>query len=148
MATMTNLSDGLQTRRPAWHFWAMTLAVFVSGLVIGAASTVFFLHQQRMRMFRNPDAINQKLLADVRGTLQLDDAQVAAVAEVLKKRQQAFEALRAEIHPRLEREIALLETEVANVLPEDRRAAWQVYYRRFQQEWMPPPPPPPVPSGT
>ena len=146
MVTITNPSDGRRTRRPTWRLWAMTLAVFVSGLVIGAASTVFFFHQQRLR-FRTPEAVHQKLLAEVRGTLQLDDAQVAAIAEVLKQRQQAFEALRAEMHPRLEREIALLESEIADVLPEDRREAWHVYYRKFRLEWMPPPPPPPALSG-
>ncbi|MBA4020080.1 MAG: hypothetical protein C0483_23175 [Pirellula sp.] len=122
----------------------MTIAVFLSGLVVGSGTTIFILHQQRLRMFRDPEAINQKLLAEVEEEFKLDATQLAAVEIVLKRRQEAFERTRTEIHSRVEAEFALLESQVAEVLPADQRPRWHTYFKEFRSQWMPPPPPPTV----
>jgi hypothetical protein len=145
MTSSTN--TGLANRR-TWPVWAMTIAVFVCGLVVGSGTTVFVLHQQRLRMFRNPDAINQKLLAEMKEEFKLDESQSAAVETVLQRRQEAFERTRSEIHTRVETDFALLESQVAEVLPEDRRPRWHTYFKEFRAKWIPPPPPPPGSTGS
>lgn len=135
-----------RTNRRIWSVWAMMIAVFVSGLVVGSGTTVFVLHQQRLRMFRNTEAINQKLLAEMKEEFKLDESQSAAVETVLQRRQEAFERTRSEIHTRVETEFVLLESQVAEVLPEDRRSRWHTYFKEFRAKWIPPPPSPPGPK--
>lgn len=135
---MSNLEASAESRMTAprasrrWLNWLLLIAIFGSGVVIGALVAVRVVRLQVASVLAHPEQIPDRVVPILRMRLDLDDQQVEQVTAIVKQRHAALEDLRAEFSPRVAVELKQLRTEVDAVLKPEQRVHWDLWCRRIE----------------
>ncbi|MHB1035751.1 MAG: hypothetical protein ACYC35_12870 [Pirellulales bacterium] len=127
-------------RKRRWLRLVLMAIIFLSGVVIGAGSSVLFVHHRMVQVFQHPDQERERLVAAVRRHLGLSDEQTEKVERIFLKRQAALEAIRRDMHPRIAAELDGLDRDMTAVLDADQAVKWRTRFEFFRHTWFPPPP--------
>lgn len=132
--------SGSVSSRFRWRTAFIVLAVFLSGGLIGAATTAVLLVRFHREIVREPTKLLGMVLYAVKSELDLTDEQAVRIEAVFTRHHRAIDAIRADVHGRFHGEIEALESEVAQELDEEQRAIWIKRFRAFRADWLPRPP--------
>ena len=127
-------------RRRWWVSLLLGMVVFSSGFVVGGAAALIVARQRILNAIHHPEEAPTRITARLRGYLDLTDEQAAEVEKILRQRQAAFQAIRAEVQPRVMAELALVEEQVADVLDDSQQAKWHKRFAELRETWVPPDP--------
>lgn len=127
-------------RRHWWVSLLLSLVIFGSGFVAGGATALVVARNRILYAVHHPEEAPARITSHLRRTLDLSDDQAAKVETILQKRQAAFQALRAEVQPRVMAELDQVETEVAGVLDDAQREKWHRRFGELRETWIPPEP--------
>lgn len=126
--------------RRRWLTWLLLLVIFVSGAAVGAAGALLVLRQQVLNAIHNPRQTASRVAQHISRKLDLDPEQSRRVAEIVNQRQQALQAIRREVQPRVEGELSQLEKQIAEVLNEKQKEKWHATCDSYRRLWLPPVP--------
>ncbi len=116
----------------------MVLLIFLGGAACGAAVATIAIKHGVHHGDQGPHTISSHITSRLAGMLDLTDDQAARVREIILRRHNALIDIRRDIQPRLEVELAVLETEIAAVLNEQQRAKWHAHAASVRAQWLPP----------
>jgi hypothetical protein len=133
-------------RRRWWVSLLLAVGIFGSGFAVGGATALIVAKDRFLHMLHHPEEAPAKITARLRCKLDLTDEQAAQVEAILRRHQEAFEAIRADVQPRVEAELDGVEKDIAAVLDDSQRAQWHQRFTELRETWMPPPPKPPAES--
>jgi hypothetical protein len=131
--------------RRRWLTLLLAGVLFASGVVVGGAGALWTVRQRALQLVRHPDHAPQQISARLQKRLGLSDEQTVRVREVLKRRQGELLKIRRQAQPQVERQLDLLQAEVAAELDEQQAERWRADLARVRGLWLPPVPPDPVP---
>jgi hypothetical protein len=127
--------------RPSrWKSWLVALGIFVGGLAVGAGLTLVVSVRMIREAIQHPEEAPARLTVRLSRRLGLDNAQAEQVRQIVARRQKAVQEIRRSTQPRVEKEIAQLETEVAAVLDARQRIRWRGMIETLRENWLPPMP--------
>jgi hypothetical protein len=124
-------------RRGRWLLALVLLVVFVSGGIVGGGSTDYVHRNGWMRLMRSPSEVPDRLVPMLRGKLDLSEEQTAKVDQVVRQRHREIEKLRAEVQPRIDRQIEQMQSEIDAVLDPGQRDRWHEWVQSLQHRWGP-----------
>ena len=133
----------IRPRRRRWVSVLLGLILFLSGGLIGSGLTARAIIRGAQHRLHHPEEFPARATARLRRSLDLSDAQAAAVESVLRTRQAAIQEIRRDFQPKIEAEIDKLGTDVAGVLTPDQAARWKAALDEKRRVWIPPVPPGP-----
>lgn len=134
------LSMAPASGRRRWISFLLTLVIFASGVLIGAAGAAGFIRREILQVLRDPAGAPARITQRLKRRLALTDAQTARVQGILESRQQSLQSIRATIQPEVMKELFLAKSEVAEVLDERQRERWEADFDRLRDLWVPPMP--------
>ncbi|MEW6355595.1 MAG: hypothetical protein AB1696_04660 [Planctomycetota bacterium] len=117
--------------------------ILLSGIVIGSGLTLLWLQHTLLYMVHHPEGAPKTISLHLQRKLNLTDEQTRRVEAILRERQKDTQALRREVQPRVEEQLAKARDEVAAVLTSEQAKKWNAYFDAMQEKWLPPAPPPP-----
>ncbi|MBN2476509.1 MAG: hypothetical protein JXB62_17980 [Pirellulales bacterium] len=129
-------------RRRAWVRLLLSLAIFVSGVVVGAGGTLIVVRNRVLHAVHHPEDMPAVIAARLRRTLSLRDDQAQQVEQILRQRQLALQEIRRRFQPQVETELDAVEAQISAVLDETQRVRWQKHFEHLRRTWMPAPPAP------
>jgi hypothetical protein len=124
-------------RRWGWTL-LLLLAIFVSGLAIGAVGAVVYVRHQLLTAIHSPEVMPERLTQRLRRRLSLSDEQTAKVLAILQSRQRELQKIRARAQPEVEAQLNQVAEEIAAVLNPQQREKWLTGFRQMRELWMPP----------
>lgn len=124
-------------KRRRWLPVVLGLVIFLSGTVFGACGALMAVRNRVLHAVHHPEEMPPRVAARLRAKLGLSDEQTAQVQQVLAERQQAFQAIRRDVQPKVVAELDRLETDVAAILDEDQRAEWRERFDQLRDTWIP-----------
>ena len=127
-------------RRPRWRMLLLATLIFVSGLIVGGGLTLIRVRHGAMWAIHHPEEAPPRIAAHLRWKLGLSDAQTQQVEQIVRKRQQALQAIRREVQPRVMIELDRVEAEIAATLDDSQRTKWHALFTKLRERWIPPPP--------
>jgi hypothetical protein len=122
-------------RRHRGMFMGLLAAVFVSGGVVGGGLGMMVTQQKFSDCLRHPERMPERMMTKFRGELELTDEQTAKIDEIVRRRHENFEAIRAEVRPRFDAEFTAMSDEINLVLTEDQQAKWKEMRERFRKDF-------------
>ena len=125
-------------RRRWWVTLLLSLVIFAAGAVVGAGLTVAVAVKRIQHAIMHPEEAPRHITDHLRSKLDLTDEQASAVLLIVTKRQAALQAIRAEVHPRVETELEGAFADVDKLLTPKQSAAWRTMVKRLRDNWMPP----------
>ncbi|NOZ20045.1 MAG: hypothetical protein GXP25_03045 [Planctomycetes bacterium] len=117
--------------------------ILLSGIVIGSGLTLLWLQNKLLYMLHHPEDAPNAIALRLQSKLDLTDEQTKQVEAILRERQKHSQALRREVQPRVEEQLAKARDEVAKVLTPEQAKRWHAYFDSMQKKWLPPAPPAP-----
>ena len=127
-------------RRRGWRTLLLALLIFVSGLIVGGGTMLITVRHRALRVLHHPEEVPARIAARLRWKLGLSDEQTQQVEQIVRKRQQALQAIRREVQPRVTIELDRVEAEIAITLDDAQRAKWHALFAKLRETWIPPPP--------
>ncbi len=122
-----------QTRRSWLKTAALSLALLLSGAVIGSGVTVIALRRRADEARRHPEWLSRRTLARMRDRLDLSDAQAEQIRQIFANTRRQAQMLRGE-HRREARAIMdVMHEDVSAVLTPEQRAEWERWIRRARE---------------
>ncbi len=140
MSLDTATSPLVRPRRRWVRTILLALVIFVSGVLVGSGLTFKVITSGFKRSFQDPGALAELITHRMKKTLDLTDAQVVQVRQIILERQKAFESLRKEVQPRLEAQIENTRRGLAAVLTPEQARKWEKRFGHFLRFWLPSPP--------
>ena len=141
---MNTVDDVAATARPRavrGRLFLAGTAIFVCGLLLGAAGALFFVRYRILHALRHPEEAPARITAHIRRKLELTPHQAEEVERVVLRRQRALQEIRREVQPRVEAELDRAEQEIAALLTPVQKAKWREWFKRVRTTWIPPLPP-------
>jgi hypothetical protein len=130
---------GLPAPRPRrWRSLLLALLIFVSGAIVGGGLTVIRARHGAWWAIHHPEEAPPRIAAHLRWKLGLSDDQTQQVEAIVRKRQQALQAIRREVHPRVMAELDRVEADIDYVLNDSQRAKWHALFTKLRERWIPP----------
>jgi len=131
--------------RRRWLKILLVLLVFFAGAVVGAGlGVVAVVH--RVRMFiEHPERTPAMFTERLKKRLDLTDAQADQVLHILESHEKQLEAIRVEVRPQVEAQLAGARREISALLDDHQRLLWDEMYERLHRSLLPPLPPGPSP---
>jgi hypothetical protein len=126
----------------------LALLIFVSGVVVGGGVTLIAVRNRALRAIHHPEEAPPRIAARLRSALALSAEQTRQVETIVRTRQQALQAIRREVQPRVVAELDRVESEIAAVLDAEQRAKWHALFNHLRETWLPPPPGQQEPGNT
>lgn len=126
--------------RRRWISLLLTLVIFVSGVLIGAAGAAGFIRREILHVLRDPAGAPARITQRLTRRLSLTDVQAGKIQGILEARQRSLQAVRATVQPEVMKQLLLAKTEVAGVLDEQQRQRWEADFDRLRELWIPPMP--------
>jgi hypothetical protein len=127
-------------RRRRWVSVLLALVIFFCGLAIGVGGTLVTVVHQMIHQIQHPEEAPPRMAARLGKLLKLAPDQQAQVEEILRARQLALQQIRREAQPRVEKELGLVERQIAAVLDDQQRELWHSTCERLRATWVPPMP--------
>jgi len=93
-------------------------------------------HVQQAMLF--PEERLQKIAARLQKKLDLTDGQTAQVRDIFLERNDALQAIRREVHPRVVEEMDRMYQDVAALLDQDQARTWKRMYYLLRRNVPPP----------
>ncbi len=131
----------LPTRRRFWKQALLSLIIFASGAIVGTCTTLILIRQQVHHRIHHPEEMPGKIAARMQRKLDLSNEQTEQVQAILTERQQAIQQIRREFQPQLEAELNQMQEQVAHLLDDSQRMAWQAWFQDLRATWIPSAPP-------
>lgn len=122
--------------RRRWRPWALGLAIFCSGALVGIGVTLATLRHGVLSAIHYPEAVPRRIASWLRGPLDLSAEQQQAVEAVFRERQRAIWAIRRQARPRVEAELNRLRDEVAAILNPAQASKWAERFNRLRARWL------------
>jgi len=126
--------------RRGWRTLLLAILIFVSGLIVGGGLTLITVRHRALRAIHHPDEVPPRIAAHLRWKLGLSDEQTRQVEQIVRKRQQALQAIRRDVQPRVTIELDRVESEIAATLDDAQREKWRALFTNLRETWIPPPP--------
>lgn len=127
-------------RRRWWLTLICASSIFSSGLVVGGGATLIVVRNRALRAIHHPDEAPPRIAARLRSALRLSPEQTEQVETIVRRRQQALQAIRREVQPQVVAELDRVESEIAAVLDAGQQAKWHALFTHLRETWLPPPP--------
>jgi len=127
----------------------LALVIFGGGFVVGAGTAVVVAVRRVQHAIHHPEEAPARMTARLKRKLDLTDAQTVRVLAILTERQEAFQAIRREVQPRVLAELEQTRDQIAAALDPPQQAQWRRMYADLRARWLPDPPPAPAsaPAG-
>ncbi len=116
----------------------LAMLIFVSGLIIGGGLTLIRVRHGALWAIHHPEEAPPQIAAHLRWKLGLSDEQTRQVEQIVRKRQQALQAIRREVQPRVMIELDRVEAEIAATLDDSQRVKWHALFAKLRERWIPP----------
>ena len=127
----------LPVRRPFWKPVLLSLVIFASGAIVGTCATLILIRQQVHYRIHHPNEMPGRIAARIQRKLDLGDEQTEQVQAFITERQQAIQKIRREFQPRLETELNQMQTQIADLLDDSQRVAWEAWFQEVRATWIP-----------
>jgi hypothetical protein len=127
--------------RARWKTVLLSAVVFLCGGLLGSGLTLIYIGARVRHIIEHPEKAPAMLTARLKSRLSLSDDQARKVAEILRQRQIALQAIRREVHPRVALEIEKAREEITAVLTPEQAKKWDEQFELMKKRWAPPPPP-------
>jgi predicted esterase YcpF (UPF0227 family) len=127
-------------RRPRW--WVIVLlmiSVFAAGCAFGGLGALLVLRHAIHETLVHPETAPPRIAGWLHRKLSLSETQTQQVEQILQSRQKALVDIRRDMHPRVEKELDLLQREVDAVLDAQQQQRWHDLLSRLRSQWLPPP---------
>lgn len=124
-------------RRARWLLLLVLLVVFVSGGIVGGGSTDYMHRSGWVRLMRRPGEVPDRVMQMLRGKLDLSDEQATQVDKIVRDRHREIEKLRAEVQPRIDRQIDEMQSEIDALLNNEQRDRWHDWVESLRHRWGP-----------
>jgi hypothetical protein len=115
-------------RSRPWLLAAVGLLIVVSGVVIGAGTTVLLLRDRIARPPSPGEETAAAIAADLRSRYDLTDDQTRQVREIMTRRMDAIEVIRREAHEKITGEHEALRAEMKAVLKPEQFQRWSAQF--------------------
>ncbi len=122
---------GVKCRR--WRCAATLLAVFVCGVVVGSAATVYVINERFYLRSKEPASIPERLTRRLRREIDLTDPQAQQVQDILTRRMMQIMEIREQVRPQMEAQFQAVRHEVAQVLAGDQVQRWEQWFDDFRE---------------
>ncbi len=132
--------------RRRWRSLLLALLIFVSGLIVGGGLTLIRVRHGALWAIHHPEEAPPRIAAHLRWKLGLSDEQTEQVEQIVRKRQQALQAIRREVQPRVTAELDRVEAEISGMLNDAQRAKWHKLFTQLRSTWLRPLPERPSPK--
>jgi len=140
-------ANPIATPRRRWPGILLSLVIFAGGLMVGSGlSIAIAVHHIRYGGY-HPEQAPPRIAAFLARRLDLDSKQAQQVEQLIAKHQANLEAIRRDVGPRVDAEIAALRQDIAAILTPEQRSKWDRIFDEALDRWLPPPPPPPGGHG-
>jgi hypothetical protein len=123
--------------RRRWVSLLLSLVIFASGIVIGAAGAAGFIRREILHVLRDPGAVPDRITQRLKTRLSLTDEQADKVQDILETRQRSLQAIRTRIQPEVVKQLRLAKEEVGDVLDDRQRERWEADFDRLRELWLP-----------
>jgi hypothetical protein len=123
-------------RRASTHlFWL--LVVFTCGAIIGAVGGSLLTRQRMLAIMRNPEQIPDRIMAQIRSELALDEQQATQIQKIVRQRYANMELLRADVYSSQRDEFTAMYNDVALLLNDAQKIAWTELCQTVEQRYLP-----------
>ena len=129
--------------RRRWTSWLLVLSIFIGGAACGAGLTIVIAIRGLQNAIQHPEEAPARISLRLARRLNLTPSQRIQVEQILARRQRRLQEIRREVQPRVERELADLESQISDVLTPDQKMRWTTMFANLRENWLPPPPPEP-----
>lgn len=120
---------------------SLIVLVFVSGAVVGGASTGCLMMRRFHFRPKHPDQIPNRVVHHMRRKFDLTDDQARQIHMVMSRKVDAMCGIHRDLYPKIESEMKRAEDEIAQILTPDQASEWRQWFsKRFHRRWRPPPP--------
>ncbi|MBI5724154.1 MAG: hypothetical protein HZA50_09370 [Planctomycetes bacterium] len=124
-------------QRRWWLKILLVVAIFLSGAVAGGGLTVLYIVKRVKYAIAHPQDAPVKLADRLKQKLDLSDEQTAKAQSIIAERQAALQDIRRQAQPQIDEQIALLRTQVKQVLNETQAAQWDILLDDLIKNWLP-----------
>ena len=111
--------------------------IFVSGIVVGGVGGSLVTQHRMLAMLRSPAQVPDRIMPQIRSRLRLDAKQAAQVEEIVRQRYANIESLRAEVYPEQREEFSAMHDDVAPLLDEQQKVAWNALCQTVEERYLP-----------
>ena len=125
-------------RRRRWVLPVLFLVTLLAGLIAGASLTVITIRYHVQQAMLYPEERLHKIAARLQKKLDLTDKQTAQVRDIFFERNDALQAIRREVHPRVVEEMDRMYQDVAAILDENQSRKWKRMYYLLRRNVPPP----------
>lgn len=115
----------------------LSLALLISGSVIGSGITVIMVARGVHYRIHHPEVFPARAAARLQRTLELSDEQSQQVEQILREQQKDILAIRRECQPRFEREVDEIREEISGVLTPAQDRKWRAWLADRRRTWLP-----------
>lgn len=122
---------------PVWLQITVLLAVFASGIGVGAVSASRYVLARMQHYRAHPEALPSEITDTLASRLALNDEQSEKVLVIITHRHGRIEAARQASAPEIHSEFDLMEQEVADVLDEHQRRRWHETAQWVRESFLP-----------
>jgi hypothetical protein len=136
-ATQTPVTNLPRPPHRRWVRLLLALVVFLSGVGVGVGGALIVVRNRVLHAIHHPDEMPALLAVRLRLRLRLSDEQVQRVEAIFTQRQRALQDIRRRVQPDVEAELERVEQQVAAVLDEQQRQAWQRHFQQLRDTWLP-----------
>lgn len=146
----------LPVSRRSWlRTTVFSVALLLSGAVIGSGVTVMVIHQRFDEARKHPEWLSRRMVDHFREKLDLTDQQTKQIREIFSDTRQRTQALRREQRTEAQAIMQQMHDDVAAVLTPEQREKWDEWFKRVRERAFrrppehrrPPPGAPPRPDG-
>ncbi|MFZ4575006.1 MAG: hypothetical protein ACOYN0_11450 [Phycisphaerales bacterium] len=118
-----------------------TLAAVLLGIVLGSSGTLVIGVGLVKHWVRNQADWPHRAAVRTGRALSLDSRERAEVERIFEQRFAAINDIRRENYPRLQAELDLMQSQVAQTLPPEKSARWDAFFSRLRESFVLAPPP-------
>jgi Skp family chaperone for outer membrane proteins len=123
--------------RRRWLPIMLAAAIFVSGCIVGAGTTILVIRNKVMHGIQHPEEAPARITAALTHRFKLTPDQAEKVETILKARQAELQKIRSETQPKVEAELDRAEAEIAQVLNEQQRDKLHERFQKLRESWLP-----------
>ncbi|MBI4961670.1 MAG: hypothetical protein HY913_00180 [Desulfomonile tiedjei] len=128
-------------RKPRqWKAVLLGVVILICGALIGSGITVIVVHKMVSHAISHPEEAPMRITNRIQRKLGLSEEQTAKVREIVTTRQKAITAIRKEVQPRVESELAGAKEDVAALLDPEKARRWREWFDYMRKTWIPGPP--------
>jgi hypothetical protein len=128
-------------RPPRKLLFAMMVAVFASGGVIGSGSTLMVINRriEDNERHHDPALTSQRIVGELSEKLSLNEEQTAQIEQITQDHLAALDRLRRDdFFPKIREQFKLMEDQVNAVLGDEQRAQYHAWLEEKRQRVCPP----------